>query len=366
MRTLHLLAIAVLTLVTLAEIFPLMMLAHWQIAALCVFVVVLLGLIQQRTQELIATNQALKIEVDVRRKAEVELCLAANVYQNTTEAILVTDPLRIIESVNPAFTDITGYTQDEAVGHSITLLYSNHHDEAFYRQLHDELDTHGSWRGEMWSQRKNGSIYPEYVSINAIRDGDGVIRHFVRVFSDLSGIKRSEQQLQFIVHHDSLTGLPNRLLLKDRMRQAFSYALRFNQVVAVLFLGLDRFTMINEAVGRGVGDSILRDVGNRLLHCLRDEDSLARVGGDEFVIIATGLQHGGTANRIAQKLLLSLSEPFIVETDRYFLSASIGISLFPMDEGDEDGHLGKAEAAMRRAKDQGGNSHHFFTKEINA
>ncbi|MBF0214221.1 MAG: EAL domain-containing protein [Magnetococcales bacterium] len=322
--------------------------------------------IQERTRELTRTNQALKIEVEVRRQAEAELCLAASVYQNTTEGIMVMDVNGRIESVNPAFVTITGFSEDEAVHQPMRLLYSPQHDEAFHRQIEQELATKGSWRGEMWSQRKNGAVYPEFANINAIRDGDGNIRQFVKVFSDLSGIKSSEQQLDFLVHHDSLTGLPNRLQLKDRMRQSFSYAVRFNQIVGILFVGLDRFTLINEAVGRNIGDRILRDVAVRLTQCLRDEDSLARVGGDEFVVVATGLLQGGNAGRIARKLLAALSEPFLVEKERYYLSASIGITLYPVDAGDEDNHLKKAESAMRRAKEQGGNAIHFFTQEIDA
>ncbi|MBF0295796.1 MAG: EAL domain-containing protein [Magnetococcales bacterium] len=320
--------------------------------------------VAERTSELRKTNTALQIEVAVRRQTEVELCLAASVYQNTTEAILVTDAKGVIESVNPAFTTITGYSEEEALHNPVSMLYSNHHDEAFYDFIHHELDTHGKWRGEMWSQRKNGSLYPEFASINAIYDGNGQIMRFVKVFSDLSGIKRSEQQLQFLVHHDSLTGLPNRILLKDRMRQAFSYAQRFNQVVGILFLGLDRFKLINEAVGREVGDQLLREVGVRLGQCLRDEDSLARVGGDEYVILATGLQQGSNASRIAKKLLEALNAPCQIDNERYFLTGSIGISLFPTDEGDEEEHLKKAESAMRQAKDLGGNASHFFTREI--
>ncbi|MBF0270615.1 MAG: EAL domain-containing protein [Magnetococcales bacterium] len=322
--------------------------------------------IQDRTRELTRTNQALQIEVQVRRQTEVELCLAASVYQNTTEGIMVMDPKGIIESVNPAFVAITGYSEDEAIHQSMSMLYSTQHDASFHRQIEQQLAAHGCWRGEMWSQRKNGAIYPEFANISAIRDGDGTIRQFVKVFTDLSGIRSSEQQLHFLVHHDSLTGLPNRLQLKDRMRQSFSYAVRFNQIVGVLFLGIDRFTLINEAVGRNIGDRILRDVALRLTQCLRDEDSLARVGGDEFVVIATGLLQGGNAGRIARKLLATLSEPFLVEQERYYLSASIGITLFPLDEGDEDSHLKKAESAMRRAKEQGGNAIQFFTKEIDA
>ncbi|MBF0614355.1 MAG: EAL domain-containing protein [Magnetococcales bacterium] len=322
--------------------------------------------IEERTRELTRTNQALKIEVEVRRQTEVELCLAASVYQNTSEGIMVTDSNGIIESVNPAFTQITGYTEEAAVHQPMALLYSTQHDAASYRLIEQELAQFGHWRGEMWSQRQNGAVYPEFANINAIRDGAGEIRQFVKVFSDLSGIKRSEQELHFLVHHDSLTGLPNRLLLKDRMRQSFSYAVRYNQIAGVLFIGLDRFTLINEAVGRSVGDRILRDVSVRLTQCLRDEDSLARVGGDEFVVIATGLTQGNNAGRIARKLLAVLSEPFLVELERYYLTASIGITLYPVDAGDEDNHLKKAESAMRRAKEQGGNAIHFFTKEIDA
>ncbi|MBF0262874.1 MAG: PAS domain S-box protein, partial [Magnetococcales bacterium] len=172
--------------------------------------------IQERTRELTRINQALQIEVEVRRQTDVELGLAASVYQNTTEGIVVTDAQGLIESVNPAFTTITGYAEEDAIHKPMLMLFSSQHDEAFYRQLDQELTTHGRWRGEVWSQRRDGSVYPEFANINAIRDGDGVVRQYVKVFSDLSGIKRSEQQLHFLVHHDALTGLPNRLLLKDR------------------------------------------------------------------------------------------------------------------------------------------------------
>ncbi|MBF0626999.1 MAG: EAL domain-containing protein [Magnetococcales bacterium] len=322
--------------------------------------------VAERTRELTRTNQALKIEVEVRRQAEQELCLAASVYQNTTEGILVTDPRGMIESVNPACITITGYCEEEVIHKPMSQLFSAQHDEAFYRHIEQELAAQGRWHGEMWGQRKNGTIFPQFANISVIRDGDGRVSQFVLIFTDLSSIKSSEQQLHFLVHHDALTGLPNRLLLKDRMRQTFSYAVRFNQIVGILFLGLDRFTVINEAVGRGVGDRILRDVALRLANCLRDEDSLARVGGDEFVILATGLHQGGNAGRIARKLLSALSEPVIVESERYYLSASIGIALYPVDEGDEDAHLKMAESAMRRAKEQGGNAVHYFTKEIDS
>ncbi|MEO5369122.1 MAG: EAL domain-containing protein [Magnetococcus sp. DMHC-1] len=320
--------------------------------------------VQERTSELSASNLALQTEVAVRRQAEKELCLAATVYHNTQEAIVVTDARGIIQSVNPAFSHMTGFSAEEAVGQGMNILKSGRHDADFYKELWQTLETQGRWQGEIWNRRKNGEIYPEYTSIGAIRDGAGRIIQYVSIFSDISARKESEDRIQFLAHHDALTGLPNRVLLQDRLLRALSFANRFEHLVAVMFLGLDRFKMINESVGRHHGDQLLKNVAARLAKCLRDEDSISRGTGDEFIILASGLLEVRNVPVIADKLLSTFKEPFQIDNESYFLGATIGISLFPMDSRDGDQLLKNAETAMHRAKDQGRGGYQYYTEEM--
>lgn len=322
--------------------------------------------IQERTQELTTTNLALQTEVIVRRNAESELSLAANIYQNTSEGIVVTDDHGVIQSVNSVFSDVTGFSSEDVVGKPMGILRSDRHDAEFYQNVWMTLRTDGKWRGEVWNQRKNGEIFPELVHISAIRGGGGHVQHYVAVFTDLSGIKKAEEKIQFLAHYDTMTGLPNRTLLLDRMQRAFSYAQRFEQMVAVLFLGLDRFKSTNELIGRTMGDQLLRDVGIRITSTLREEDSLARMGGDEFVILATGLLDVNNAGKIAQKILDSFSDPFMVGGEPFYLGASIGISVHPYDQGDAHQYIKNAESAMSQVKARGGAGTQFYTQEMGA
>ncbi|MBF0379730.1 MAG: EAL domain-containing protein [Magnetococcales bacterium] len=318
----------------------------------------------KRTQALADLNESLQIEVSVRRQAESELRLAGSVYENTSEGIVITDPQGVVQSVNPAFTAVTGYESEEIVGQNMSLLKSGRQGEDFYNDFWEQLGSTGKWRGEFWNRRKNGEIYPEQASINSIRDGRGGIEQFVKVFSDVSEIKKSEQQLQFLVHHDPLTGLPNRLLLLDRMQRAFSYANRFEQMVAILSIGIDRFKMINDTAGRAVGDQLLKRVGLRLSSCLRDEDSIARAGGDEFLILATGILEVKSAAKICKKIMEAMKEPFTVDDKDFYVSVSIGISIYPYDKGTLEDYLGHAEKAMQRAKEKGGDQTEYYTTEM--
>ena len=322
--------------------------------------------IVERTQALVDLNEELQIEVQVRREAEEELCLAGSVYANTVEGIVVTDSKGIIQSVNPAFSAVTGYSSAEAVGENMSLLKSGRHNHEFYDKMWGELQSEGRWSGEIWNRRKNGELYPERSSISAIRDGNGNIHRFVKIMSDVADIKKSEQQLQFLVHHDPLTGLPNRLLLLDRIQRAFSYASRFEQMVGVLSIGIDRFKMVNDTAGRQIGDLLLKSVAIRLAGCLREEDSIARTGGDEFVILATGLLEVNKAAKVCNKIFEATKEPFMVGDKPFYLTVSIGVSVFPFDKGEYEEYLYFAEKAMRRAKEKGGGQFEFYTGEMGA
>lgn len=320
--------------------------------------------LQKRTQDLTMANLALQTEVDVRRQAEAELSLAASVYQHTSEGIVVTDAVGTIQSVNTAFTDVTGYTPSEVVGNTVDMLRSDRHDDAFYQAKSDTLINSGQWGGEVWNRRKNGEVFPEKAHVSVVRDERGHVRHYVRVFSDLSRLKAAEQKVQFLAHHDPLTGLPNRTLLLDRMQRAFAYAQRFEQLVAVMFLGLDRFKSTNELVGRTAGDQLLREVATRIARCLREGDSLARLGGDEFVVLATGLQEVNNVATVAQKIMESFVAPFLLGKDSFHLSASLGIAVYPLDQGDVQQSVKNAESAMFQAKASGGGSYQFYTQEM--
>ena len=320
--------------------------------------------IQERTQDLTTTNLALQTEVDMRRHVESELSLAASVFQSTSEGIMVTDINDIIQAVNATFTEVTGYSTEDVVGKNMAILKSDRHDEAFYQAKTQTLLTSGKWSGEVWNRRKNGEIFPEKVHISVVRDKDGGIQNYVTVFSDLSKIKKAEQQVQFLAHHDALTGLPNRTLLQDRMKRAFAYAQRFEQLVAVIFLGLDRFKSTNELAGRTIGDQLLQEVSSRITCDLREEDSLARIGGDEFVVLATGLQDINNVASVAQKLMTTFAEPFSANGELFYLSVSIGISVYPLDQGDLHQYIKNAESAMSKVKESGGGNYQFYTQDM--
>lgn len=323
--------------------------------------------LQERTQTVTTAHLALQAEVNVRRHAEDELSLAASIYRSTGDAIVVINPHGIIQSVNAAFTESTGYTMQEIEGQSWALLKSDQYDESFYQAVQQELFATDRWRGEVWSRRKNGENIPEFLHVSTIRDGRGQVQHYVAISANLSELKQAKEQVEFLAHHDLLTGLPNRVLLLDRIHQAFSYAQRFEQLVAIMFLGVDRFKLTNELLGRKLADQLLREVADRLRACVREEDSVARLGGDEFVILATGLPHINNAAKVATKVMQAFEKPFAINIeDSYHLTASIGIVVYPFDQGDPNSYLKSAESAMSMAKGSGGSQYRFYTQEMGA
>jgi len=289
----------------------------------------------------------------------------AKVFESGTEAMLITDPASRIIEVNDTFTRITGYTRDEAVGQTPRLLNSGHHDAAFYRAMWESLTRTGAWAGEIWNRRKDGSVYPEWLSITAAHDENGQITNYVSAFSDISERKAYEVRLRHLAEYDPLTKLPNRTLLRDRLTHAIGLAARKGGKIAELFLDLDRFKNINDSLGHAIGDQMLIEAARRLRSAVRGSDTVSRLGGDEFVLLLTELETPDHAAHVAEKLLQVVAEPFSLEGHELNVTPSIGIALFPEDGADPDALLKNADTAMYHAKENGRNNFQFFAPAMN-
>lgn len=304
------------------------------------------------------------LDISERKRLEVRLQQAATVFDSTADGVTITAPDGTIVAINRAFTEITGYTEADVIGKNPRLLQSGRQGPEFYRELWRSVTESGRWQGELWNKRKDGRIFPEWLTITAVKDPGGKVSHYVGVFSDISVIKKAQEQLDFQAHHDPLTGLPNRLLLEDRLRVALQRARRENTRLALMFVDLDRFKTINDTFGHHVGDRVLCEVAHRFSTLTRESDTVARLGGDEFLIILEGINEPADASRIADKILDDLRTRPITVDEVFFIGTSIGISLFPQD-GDEASELIKsADVAMYRAKERGRNTYEFFTADL--
>lgn len=296
-------------------------------------------------------------------RSGLSLQLAEKVIEASLESIIITDARGRIEFVNPAFTETTGYRPDEVIGKSPSVLASGRHDADFYRAMWNSLLTKGHWRGEIWNRRKNGELYLERLTITAIRDAGGETTHYAALFFDITQIRENEERIRRLAYYDSLTGLPNRRLLEDRLTLAIHHAHRQRSQLAVLFLDLDRFKEVNDTLGHAVGDELLLALSRRLSHQLREDDTLARLGGDEFIVLLPGV--GGTdgIDRVARRLIEAVCEPFRLGERTYRLGCSLGIGLYPGDATTAEALLCHADAAMYRAKREGRNTHRYFQAE---
>jgi diguanylate cyclase (GGDEF)-like protein/PAS domain S-box-containing protein len=295
------------------------------------------------------------------RRNDEERRLAAAVFANTQEGIVITDPEGRILAVNPSVVGITGYSREELVGNTMRQLQSGRHDRAFYDALWQAVRTNGYWQGEIWNRRKNGEVYPELLTISTVRDEKGEISNYVGSFSDITLWKRSQERLEHLAHHDPLTGLPNRLMLHSRLEHAISRARRDQGQGAVLFLDLDRFKQVNDSFGHPAGDALLIAVAKRLRERLRDTDTLARLGGDEFVIVLESLAERAQAEALAQELIARLSEPFDLPGGHIArIGGSIGIALFPADGTTPDELVQRADVALYQSKQSGRGTYRFF------
>ena len=299
-------------------------------------------------------------DISERKQAEEEMQLAAMVYRNSSEAMMVTDANGVVITINPAFTELTGYGADEIVGKTPRLLSSGHHDREFYRAMWQKLDSVGYWQGEVWNRRKDGETFAEWLTINTIYREDGRPHRRVALFSDITEKKLNEELIWTQANFDPLTGLANRRMFNDRLAQDIRKAHRSGLPLALLFIDLDHFKEINDILGHDMGDRLLKDVAKRLLGCVRETDTVARLGGDEFTIILNSLDHLESAKQIAEHILDKLTQPFHVEDEILYVSASIGITFYPNDATDIEELRKNADQAMYAAKQQGRNRFSYF------
>ncbi|MFH1034601.1 MAG: EAL domain-containing protein [Pseudomonadota bacterium] len=316
---------------------------------------------QGRPRNLVGAVQ----DITERKRSEEHMHLLARIFENTVEGILVTDAAGVIGMVNRAFSTITGYGAEEAIGQTPRLLSSRRQGPEFFQQMWASLLEQGYWQGEIWNRRKNGEAYPEWLAITAIADPQGNTAHYVGVFHDITEIKRSEEQISFQAYHDALTGLPNRLLFKDRLNMALAHAHRQKDGLALLFLDLDNFKNINDSLGHAMGDMLLQAVSSRLVRWVRDEDTVARLGGDEFIMLLVGTHTPDYAVQVASRILETMAEPFKVHNQEFYITASIGITIYPHDASDAESLVANADTAMYRAKADGRNNYKLFTPAMN-
>lgn len=302
-------------------------------------------------------------DITERRLTEQQLRQAGVVFATTAEGIFITDADFHILSVNPAFSSITGYSQDEATGRDVgTMLHSRRFSEQFSSLVAEAED--GRWQGESYWVRKDGEVFPAWESLSAVREAGGATTHYVGAVADISAIRRAEEELHHLAHHDPLTGLPNRLLFGDRMQQCLDRARRERRRCALLFMDLDGFKIINDTLGHSAGDGLLRVIAARLREGLRPGDTAARLGGDEFVYLAENVDNPEDVGCLAAELIALVAQPVTLGAERLQISGSIGVSIFP-DDG-QDGHalLKAADTAMYSAKTQGRNRYCFHTRDM--
>ncbi|MBS1142952.1 MAG: hypothetical protein H6R14_358 [Proteobacteria bacterium] len=312
-------------------------------------------------RRIIGTSQ----DITTQHEVDAQMRLLASSVQFSGEAILITDVDNNIITVNPSFTRLTGYSAEEAAGRNPRFLSAGRTTKEEYARMWDGIINNGFWQGEVWDRRKDGGIYPKWISISVIRDDEGKVLYHIAHFTDISSERAAEERLHHIAHHDVLTGLLNRLSLKGRMDQALATARRDGSRVAVMFIDLDRFKVINDTLGHHIGDELLIEVAKRLRENVRDSDVVARLGGDEFVIMLSGVDHTSSVALVAEKLVLSVGEGYRIAGYDMYTSPSIGIAIFPTDGNDGETLMKNADAAMYHAKTAGRNNFQFFDAKMN-
>jgi diguanylate cyclase (GGDEF)-like protein/PAS domain S-box-containing protein len=315
----------------------------------------------------IGSYRGIAVDVTQQHRDQANLRLAAKVFDNSPQAILITDAAARIVAVNPAFTEITGYSAGEALGEKPGKFSSGRHDKGFYEAMWASLLRDGKWAGELWDRKKSGAVYPKWLTINAVNDPEsGVVTHYVGIFSDITEQKENEARIERLAYHDPLTGLPNRYSLHAHLAQSLADARRNGTELAVMFIDLDRFKTINDSLGHDVGDQLLVAMATRIRAVLRESDTVARLGGDEFVVVAAGIAGPPDAAHVAEKIIDEVGATLVLAGHALHVSPSIGISMFPADGHDADSLMKHADGAMYYVKQHGRNSFHFFTADMNA
>ncbi len=304
-------------------------------------------------------------DIERRRQAEEQQRLAARVFDSSAEGVMITDAEQRILAVNEAFSKITGWSAEEVMGKTPAVLRSGRHDTLFFQTMWANLKAADQWRGEIWNRKKSGEIYPEFLTISAVRGPDARIENYVGVFADMSASKEFQQNLEFLAHHDALTRLPNRSLFRLRLEHSLEYARLHQQSLALYYMDLDRFKKLNDNLGHAAGDVLLLAVTDRLAPEIGEGNTLARLGSDEFVLLAEDIGDPQSALATARRLQDTFRRPFTVDGTDYYVSASIGVSMYPQDGSDADLLIGRADVAMSRAKELGRNTICFFEPNMN-
>ncbi len=304
-------------------------------------------------------------DVTEQKKVRDDIELASKVFDNAVEGVAVTDCDGTIQFINKGFTAITGYTEEEAIGRNPKMLKSGRHDSAFYRAMWDAIARDGHWAGEIWNRRKSGEAYPEWLSITAITNPKGEPVRYLSLFNDLSDLREREAQLSFQANYDALTGLPNRMLLQDRIQVSIQRVKRGNHGLSLIFLDMDDFKHVNDMLGHAKGDLLLQQFATRLLESIRSQDTVARYGGDEFIILLPDTSDTQVITQIIKRVRASLQEPFVVDNKEFFMEVSIGVTVCPDDGMEPDILIANADMAMYRSKASGRGGYAFFTPELN-
>jgi diguanylate cyclase (GGDEF)-like protein/PAS domain S-box-containing protein len=320
---------------------------------------------RQRDYERLVADQEAE-----RKLAEADLRVAAAVFESQ-EGMIVTDAGSVILRVNRAFTEITGYTAEEVVGQTPRLLKSGRHDADFYRLMWETINRTGVWQGEIWDRRKDGEVYPKWLTISAVKGDDGAVTHYIGTQFDISERKKAENKIEQLAFFDQLTGLPNRTLLLDRLKQAMAACSRSGSHGALLFIDLDKFKTLNDTLGHDAGDMLLKQVAQRLTLCVRESDTVGRLGGDEFVVVLAGFSKSladsaAAAETVAEKILASLNQTYALGDAAHCSTASIGVTLFGGDRASIDDLMKQADLAMYQSKAAGRNTIRFFDPALEA
>lgn len=319
----------------------------------------------ERTAELQEVNARLAVELEEHKRTEERLRQYAKVFEKTADGVIILDKDARVVAVNRSFTEVAGYAEDETFGKNPRFLQSTRHDPAFFKAMWTSILDTDHWQGEIWNRRKSGETYPAWLTISVIKDEQGQISNYIGVYSEINVLKKAHARLQHMAHHDALTGLPNRVLLGDRIEHALERARRERNAMALLFVDLDRFKYVNDTLGHQAGDQLLLKVSERLVASVRASDTVTRLGGDEFVVLLEDIEDPQKeCAAVAEKVLDTLRLPITVNNQPLFIGASVGISTFPADGNDVDTLLKHADAAMYHAKAAGRNAYRFYTAEL--
>lgn len=304
------------------------------------------------------------VDITDRKKTEEKLKMASLVYNTSSEGMMVTDADGTVQDVNSSFSRITGYTKNDIVGKNANMLNSGVQDSEYYKSMWDHIESTGQWKGEIWNKKKNGEIYPGLISINSESFEDGTVNRRIALFTDLTQMKANEELIHRQAYYDSITGLPNRNMYLGSLEQAMKKSDEEQLPLAVLLIDLDGFKEVNDLLGHDTGDQLLKNTASRLLKTLRDTDTVARLGGDEFAILMKGIQDTKIIDDVLDNILKELSEPFNIINEQIFISASIGVTLYPEDSVTASELLKNADQAMYAAKKQGRNCYFYFARSL--